>query len=90
MPKCERCGTEVQLIDMNAIVDMMAGDEVPSTAIYFGDPTKAPTWYEQHSQSRVEGRLTTLMIEHCVHRCDAARDGLLRNKEQTAHPVDPC
>ena len=90
MPKCERCGTEVQLIDMDAIVDMMAGGEMSETAIYFGDPTKGPTWFEQYSQSRVEGKLTTMMIEHCKHRCDAARSSLLRNKEQTASPVEPC
>ena len=90
MPKCERCATEVQLIDMNAIVDMVQGDGAPSTAIYFGDPTRGLTWYERYSSTRVGDKLTTLMIEHCKHRCDAARSSLLRNKEQTASPVEPC
>jgi len=92
MPKCERCGTDVQLIDMNAIVDLMAGGKMASTAIYFGDPASGPTWYEQYGQSEeVEGRLTTVMVEHCIHRCDEARQALLRNKEQTAPdtPVEP-
>lgn len=61
--KCERCGSAVQLMRLEALIDMVLGQSGASP-VY--------TWVESESTSSASGFKITAR-EHTRKRCDAAR-----------------